>query len=157
MTAENRTAAEDDLTRALEATIAAEQPTGNPPAWAWPPPLPRPRRNATGAHQRLGALLPGVVRSPTRGKYAALEQTAILRDLTDDAGQRALVQLVGAVVTLLGRTAGQDSTGLARWSSTSTPPCCTATAVRPPWQRRSAASPAGRRTCVRACRSSGPA
>ena len=33
-----------------------------------------------------------------------------LAQLTEDAGQRALVQLVGAVVTLLGRTAGQDNT-----------------------------------------------
>ena len=108
---ELHTAAEDDLTRALEATIAAEQPTAPAAGLGLATAVAPSAAEREPVLTSLGALLPGVVRSPTREQvHAALEQTAILRDLTDDAGQRALVQLVGAVVTLLGRTAGQDNT-----------------------------------------------
>lgn len=111
---EPQTADEDDLTRALEATIAAGE-TGAPPvglglATALSP-SPAEREPALAG---LGALLPGVVRRPTGDTVrAVLEQTEALAQLTEDAGQRALVQLLGAVVNLLGRTAGQADTASA--------------------------------------------
>ena len=104
-------AAEDELTRALEATIAAEEATAPPSGLGLAAALTPSTAEREPVLASLGALLPGVVRSPTRTREkvkAALEQTATLSDLTEEVGQRALVQLLGAVVTLLERTASQD-------------------------------------------------
>jgi pilus assembly protein FimV len=106
---EPQTADEDDLTRALEATIAAGE-TGAPIAGLGLAtalsPSPAEREPVLAG---LGALLPGMVRRPTGDTArAVLEQVGSLAELTEDAGQRALVQLLGAVVSLLGRTAGDN-------------------------------------------------
>ena len=92
----------DDLTMALEATLDERQPEESPPAMAALLASEETRQMHLAA---LGALLPGIVRSPSLKTIAeTVPQMSALRQMAMPADQLAMVQMLQTVLDQLPRS-----------------------------------------------------